>query len=185
MFDIGWSELVLIGVVALIVVGPQDLPKMFHTLGRFSAKARSMARDLTRAMEHAAKESGIDEAARDLKSMTSKKALGLDALENAAAKFEKWNPTKPTPSPKGPATQALADKLATERAARVAEAAAPVVETAPVPSEPAATPTTKPRAKTAKAAPAKVAAPIIADVVTPKPATRVRGGTTRSKKTEA
>ena len=40
MLDIGWSELVLIGVVALIFVGPKDLPRMFHALGRFTAKAR-------------------------------------------------------------------------------------------------------------------------------------------------
>ncbi|MDM7458992.1 MAG: Sec-independent protein translocase protein TatB, partial [Paracoccus sp. (in: a-proteobacteria)] len=44
MLDIGWTELLLIGVVALIVVGPRDLPKLFHSLGRITAKARGMAR---------------------------------------------------------------------------------------------------------------------------------------------
>ena len=43
MFDIGWTELLLIGIVALIVVGPKDLPVMFHTLGRFTAKARGIS----------------------------------------------------------------------------------------------------------------------------------------------
>ena len=47
MLDIGWSELVLIGVVALIFVGPKDLPRMFHALGRFTAKARGMDPDDT------------------------------------------------------------------------------------------------------------------------------------------
>ena len=51
MFDIGWTELLLIGVVALIVVGPKDLPHLFHSLGRFTAKARGMAREFTSAME--------------------------------------------------------------------------------------------------------------------------------------
>ncbi|NCU21057.1 twin-arginine translocase subunit TatB [Candidatus Falkowbacteria bacterium] len=95
MFDIGWSELLLIGVVALIVVGPKDLPVMFRTLGRFTARARSMAREFSRAMEDAADQSGLKDAAgdlKDLKGLASKKALGLDALEEAASKFEKWEP---------------------------------------------------------------------------------------------
>ena len=42
MFDIGWSELLLIGIVALIVVGPKELPGLFRTVGRFMGKARGM-----------------------------------------------------------------------------------------------------------------------------------------------
>lgn len=84
MFDIGWMELLIIGIVALIVVGPKDLPRMFHTLGQFTAKARAMAREFSRSMEEAARESGVDQTARDLRSMTSAKNLGLDALEKAA-----------------------------------------------------------------------------------------------------
>lgn len=59
MLDIGWSELLLIGVVALVVIGPEDLPKLFHTLGRLTSRARSMAREFTSAMEDAAKASGL------------------------------------------------------------------------------------------------------------------------------
>ncbi len=147
MLDIGWSELVLIGVVALIVVGPKDLPIMFKTLGRFTAKARGMAREFQRAMDDAAKASGVGDALKDVKDMTSKKSLGLDALESAATKFEKWSPTLPggkaavvappagmaaapvvpPAQPRGPATQALADKLAVDRAARLAPKKTPQV----------------------------------------------------------
>ncbi len=98
MLDVGWSELLLIGVVALIVVGPKDLPHLFHALGRFTARARSMAREFSSAMEEAAKSSGIDDATdsiKDLKSLTSKKSLGLDALDRAAERFEKWEPNRP------------------------------------------------------------------------------------------
>ncbi|AUH63010.1 Sec-independent protein translocase protein TatB [Paracoccus zhejiangensis] len=102
--DLGWSELLLIGVVALIVIGPKDLPQLFRSLGRFTAKARAMAREFSSAMEEAAKSSGLDEASKslnDVRSLTSKKNLGLDALERAADKFEKWDPKIPTA--KGPA----------------------------------------------------------------------------------
>lgn len=95
MLDVGWSELLLIGVVALVVIGPEDLPKLFHTLGRITARARSMAREFTSAMEDAAKGTGINEVSkdlRDLKSLTSKKSLGLDALDRAATRFEQWDP---------------------------------------------------------------------------------------------
>ncbi|MEM9343053.1 MAG: Sec-independent protein translocase protein TatB [Pseudomonadota bacterium] len=103
MFDIGFLELLIVGVVALIVVGPRDLPGMFRTLGRFTAKARGMAREFTRAMNEAADDSGVKETAQGLKTLTSKKNLGLDALDKAADKFEKWSPptSKTPPKPAG------------------------------------------------------------------------------------
>lgn len=100
--EIGWTELMVIGVVALIVIGPKDLPEMFRTLGRFMAKARSMAREFSRAMENAARETGVDEVAKDLKSVASPKSMGLEAVKNAADKFEKWDPLKNAAKPTSP-----------------------------------------------------------------------------------
>lgn len=94
MFDIGMSELVLIGIVALIVVGPKDLPGLFHTLGRFTARARQLGREFSRAMNDAAKESGVDDVAKGLNSVANPKKFGLDRLNEAADRFDKWDPSK-------------------------------------------------------------------------------------------
>ncbi|WP_054004892.1 Sec-independent protein translocase protein TatB [Cypionkella psychrotolerans] len=97
--DIGWAELVLIGIVALIVIGPEDLPDMFRQLGRFTAKLRQMSREFSRAMEQAAKDSGVKDVADDLKGMTSAKSMGLNKVKEAADRFEKWDPIKNAAKP--------------------------------------------------------------------------------------
>lgn len=134
MFDIGWTELVVIGVVALIVIGPKDLPELFRTLGRFTAKARGMAREFQRAMESAADEAGVRDVADDLRKATSARNLGLDAVKSAAGKFEAWDPMKPRPAtPSAPAATAVTG-AASVAAAPAADAAvaAPVAPAAPV-----------------------------------------------------
>jgi sec-independent protein translocase protein TatB len=84
MLDVGWMELVLIGIVALIVVGPKELPGLFRTVGRFMGKARGMAREFQRSMEQAADESGLNEAARDLRSVNR---LNLNSATNSARRY--------------------------------------------------------------------------------------------------
>mgnify|MGYP006178019023 CR=1 FL=1 len=74
-----------------------------------------MAREFSRAMEQAAKESGVKDVADDLKKVTSPKAMGLDAVKSAADKFEKWDPTRSMTGQQTPASQALAETRAGQR----------------------------------------------------------------------
>ncbi|SMR71009.1 sec-independent protein translocase protein TatB [Aliiroseovarius halocynthiae] len=125
MFDIGFTELLVIGVVALIVVGPKDLPGMFRTLGRFTARARQMGREFTQAMNDAADETGAKDIASSLKSATSAKSMGLDTLNKAAEGFEKWDPSKALRDQKeaDAALKAKADEESAKLAEKTAKAA--------------------------------------------------------------
>lgn len=180
MFEIGWTELMLIGIVALIVIGPKDLPDMFRTMGRFTAKMRGMARDFQRAMDQAAKETGVNDIAADLKAATSAKSMGLDAVKDAASRFEKWDPLKPasavkaaaavpltslaTPTVHAPAAQVLTSAKAA-KAAVAAKAAAKPPTAKPLTSDPVSAPAAKPVRKP-RATKATVA---VADKPAPKP----------------
>jgi sec-independent protein translocase protein TatB len=61
MFDIGWSELLVIAVVAIIVIGPKELPRLMRTFGHYTGKLRRAAADFQRQFEEAVRESEIEE----------------------------------------------------------------------------------------------------------------------------
>ena len=158
MFGLGWSEMFVVGVVALIVLGPKDLTGLFRQLGQFTGKARMMAREFSRAMEQAADESGVRDVSKTLRAASNPAKFGTDKIKEA------------TGMTKGPATQALSEErqaakekmskamgdAAIERKAREAEEAA----AAQTPAKPKAMPKApaskaKPKPKTAAKAKAK------------------------------
>ena len=68
MLDIGMLELFVIGALALIVVGPKELPGLLRTVGQFAAKARGRAREFQSSMEEAAREADLDGVVKSVKS---------------------------------------------------------------------------------------------------------------------
>lgn len=66
MFDLGWPELMLIMVVALIVIGPKELPNAIRTVMGVVRKVRSAAREFQSGIDDLARESGLDDMKRDL-----------------------------------------------------------------------------------------------------------------------
>lgn len=61
MFDIGWSEMLVIAVVAIIVIGPKELPGLLRTLGRFMRKAQNMASEFRSHVDDMVRESDLHE----------------------------------------------------------------------------------------------------------------------------
>ncbi len=69
MFDIAWSELGLIGAVALIVIGPKDLPKVMRTLGQWTRKARLLAGEFHHNVDEMLRQAELDEVRRQVQSI--------------------------------------------------------------------------------------------------------------------
>jgi sec-independent protein translocase protein TatB len=67
LLDFGWSELMLIGVVALVVIGPKDLPKALRVAGFWVRKARTLSREFQSSVEQMIREAELDEVRQELK----------------------------------------------------------------------------------------------------------------------
>ena len=96
MFDLGFAELLVIGVVALIVVGPKDLPVLFRKAGQFMGKARGMAREFSRAMNDAADEAGVKDAQKAFKAATNPVGSAMDGVKSAAADLASFDENSET-----------------------------------------------------------------------------------------
>ena len=90
MFDIGWSEMLVIVVVAIIVIGPRDLPGVLRTVGKWVGKARSLSREFQRNLNDIARETEFDQVQRTIRETTK---LGLAD--------DKPSPVASAPAPAG------------------------------------------------------------------------------------
>ena len=66
MLDVGWTELVVIAIVLIIVVGPKDLPPMLRTFGKMMSKMRGMATDFRHQFDEALREADLDDVRKTL-----------------------------------------------------------------------------------------------------------------------
>ncbi len=135
MFDVSWSHLALIAVVALVVIGPKDLPRVLRTVGIWVGRARAVARDFQGSLDQMIREAELDEVRKQVEKATSvnleheiertidpggeiKQSLSEPALSDAA------KPTEPPSLPTAPAEpESAALPAAAEPAAADANAA--------------------------------------------------------------
>ena len=156
MFDIGWSELLVIGVVALIAIGPKELPGVLRAVGHWMGKVRRMASDFQDQFREAMREAEVADLKRQFDEASAKATSAFtNPLETAQKEVEAVFGSEPkaetkpetTPEPvsvTAPSETPAAPSPVAEPAAIAPSAGAPASETVisdappPVP-EPAAT----------------------------------------------
>jgi sec-independent protein translocase protein TatB len=179
MFDIGWTEMLVIAVVMIVVVGPKDLPKMLRTFGKTTAKLRAMAGDFQKQFNEALKEAELDDVKKSVDSLrslnpTTEIKKQLNPFEKAAADVRAGLDTlKPKPPEPASPVAAASEPLKNGAAAMPGEAATPPAST-PAASTPA--PAVAAAAATASTAAAQPAAPApaAAKAAAPKKAAKPR-----------
>ena len=145
MFDISWTEFLLIGVVALIFIGPKELPAVLRTLGQWTRRIRSMAADFQNQFQEAMREAEmadlkkqVDDIAHDIKSYDPLKDVRADV--EAAGKDIQSSLEKPAESAAETATaQSETPALTDATAAATGPVAPEAVAELAAPAEPAAT----------------------------------------------
>ena len=73
--DLSWSHMLLVLIVALVVVGPKDLPKLMRKMGQWTAKARGMADQFRRSFDEMARQSELDELRKELEDLKHERPL--------------------------------------------------------------------------------------------------------------
>src|SRR5262249_13856303 len=129
MFDIGWSELLVIAVVALVVIGPKELPGVLRSVGQWAGKIRRMAAEFQGQFQEAMREAEMadlkkhaDDLSESVRSLTANDPYGI------ARDIEAVNSSTPAKTGSEPST---------ETAAETSVAPTPAPDSVPPPAEPA------------------------------------------------
>src|SRR6185295_5074567 len=100
MFDISWGELLLIGVVALIVIGPKELPSVLRAVGQWMTKLRRMANEFQGQFQEAIREAELADLKKEVDEMTdkAKSYANFDPLGDVQKEIEKTltDPAQPS-----------------------------------------------------------------------------------------
>src|SRR5215470_7873284 len=117
MFNIGWSELLVIGIVALIVIGPKELPGALRTLGQWMGKVRRMASEFQNQFHEAMREAELADLKKEVDEMASKAQsyAHFDPIEDIRKDIE--NVASPPPDLDTPLTDTPAPRATSESAA--------------------------------------------------------------------
>src|SRR5579862_610588 len=75
MMDLSWSHILIVLIVALVVVGPKDLPRLMRMTGRWVAKARAMADQFRKSFDDMARQSELDELRAELDALRHERPL--------------------------------------------------------------------------------------------------------------
>ena len=96
MFDIGWTEILVIAVVAIIVVGPKDLPRMLRSLGRYAGQLKRTAGEFRSQFDEAVRESELDELRSSLQDAADMNPVNQikDSVTESMKPAEKNTPPK-------------------------------------------------------------------------------------------
>ncbi|GAA0215538.1 sec-independent protein translocase protein TatB [Brevundimonas nasdae] len=152
---VGGFELVVIGIVALLVVGPKDLPILMRRVGQMVAKARAMANEFRTSFDEMARQSELDDLRKEVEALRSGQGMYPLGAEAEAA-FKEINaglvtPSLPSPEPELPAMQPAPDEWPDKTPVQETVVTAPKAKAAPK----KAAPKTVAKPKTATAANAK------------------------------
>ncbi len=80
MFDIGWTEMALVAMVAILVIGPKELPRVLRNIGRAMGKARSMAREFRNSIDEMAEEADVRDILPKASDYTPENLIGSENM---------------------------------------------------------------------------------------------------------